>query len=85
MYLGGPQEREGGSEWTDPNRILHRVDESLRDRVGVFALALFSFLSAVYLTVDATPEREVQDDFRCRAMISMIVLGPVAALVFVAA
>ena len=35
--------------------------------VGVFALALFAFLAATYLTVDAQNE-ELQDDFRIRAL-----------------
>jgi cytochrome d ubiquinol oxidase subunit II len=35
--------------------------------VGLFALGLFAFLAAVYLTVEA-PERELQDDFRRRAL-----------------
>ena len=35
--------------------------------VGVMTLALFSFLAAVYLTVEAEGDRELQDDFRQRA------------------
>ena len=45
--------------------------------VGVFALVLFAFLAAVYLTLEAG-EPELQEDFRRRALIT-------AALVFVAA
>jgi cytochrome bd ubiquinol oxidase subunit II len=52
---------------------------------GVFALALFSFLAAVYLTVDATGDREVQEDFRRRALIAELALAPIAAVVFFAA
>ncbi len=35
---------------------------------GVLALALFAFLAAVYLTVEAEGDREVQEDFRKRAL-----------------
>jgi cytochrome d ubiquinol oxidase subunit II len=36
--------------------------------VGVFTLALFAFLAAVYLTVEARGDPELQDDFRRRAL-----------------
>lgn len=52
---------------------------------GVFALALFAFLAAVYLTVDAAHDREVQEDFRKRALWSECALGPIALAVFFAA
>lgn len=52
---------------------------------GAFALALFSFLAAVYLTVDAAHDREVQDDFRRRAIAAELALAPIAAAVFFAA
>ncbi|HJP56330.1 MAG TPA: cytochrome d ubiquinol oxidase subunit II [Gemmatimonadales bacterium] len=35
---------------------------------GVLALALFAFLAAVYLTVEAGDDRELADDFRRRAI-----------------
>ena len=38
--------------------------------VGCLALALFSFLAAVYLTIEAEGDRELQDDFRSRALIA---------------
>jgi cytochrome d ubiquinol oxidase subunit II len=47
--------------------------------VGVFALVAFSFLAAVYLTVEAR-ERELQDDFRRRALGSGVALFGAAAL-----
>ena len=37
--------------------------------IGGFALALFAFLAAVYLTVEAK-ERELQEDFRRRALLA---------------
>jgi cytochrome bd ubiquinol oxidase subunit II len=46
--------------------------------VGALALALFAFLAAVYLTIEAAADHAVQEDFRRRA------LGAAAA-VFVAA
>jgi cytochrome bd ubiquinol oxidase subunit II len=36
--------------------------------VGAFTLALFAFLAAVYLTVEAEADAEVQEDFRRRAI-----------------
>lgn len=52
---------------------------------GVFALVLFAFLAAVYLTVDAAKEAEVRNDFRRVALGSGLALWPVAAVVFVTA
>ena len=50
--------------------------------VGFFALTLFAFLAAVYLTLE-TSERELQEDFRRRALLSGVVVGLLALLVFV--
>jgi cytochrome bd ubiquinol oxidase subunit II len=50
--------------------------------VGFFALALFAFLAAVYLTLE-TRERELQEDFRRRALVSGVVVGLLALTVFV--
>lgn len=52
--------------------------------VGFFALALFAFLAAVYLTLE-TGERELQEDFRRRALVSGVVVGVLALLVFLLA
>ena len=52
--------------------------------VGFFALVLFAFLAAVYLTVEA-PERELQEDFRWRALLSGVVVGLLALTVFILA
>ena len=41
--------------------------------VGLFALALFAFLAAVYLTLE-TDQRPLQDDFRLRALVAQAVL-----------
>ena len=49
---------------------------------GAFALVLFAFLAATYLTVDADDDVEAQEDFRKLAIGSGMVLVPVAALVF---
>ena len=38
--------------------------------VGLMALALFSFLAAVYLTVEAEGDLELQQDFRQRALLA---------------
>lgn len=52
---------------------------------GLFALVLFAFLAAVYLCVDAEDDPSLQADFRLRALISGLSLGPIAALVFFSA
>ena len=51
---------------------------------GVFALGLFAFLAAVHLTNDAKGQPGFQEDFRKRAIVSGLVLGPVALVVFLA-
>lgn len=48
--------------------------------VGAFALALFGFLAAVYLTLE-TEERDERDAFRARALASGAVVGVLAAVV----
>jgi cytochrome d ubiquinol oxidase subunit II len=52
---------------------------------GIFAVGLFAFLAAVYLTLDATDDPEVQNDFRLRAIAAELALAPIAAVVFFAA
>ena len=52
--------------------------------VGFFALALFAFLAAVYLTVEAS-EGELQEDFRWRALLSGVIVGVFALTVFILA
>jgi cytochrome d ubiquinol oxidase subunit II len=50
---------------------------------GFFALGLFAFLAATYLTVETRGEPELQNDFRLRALWSGLALAPIALLVFV--
>ena len=52
--------------------------------VGFFALALFAFLAAVYLTLE-TRDRKLQEDFRIRALLSGVVVGLLALTVFLLA
>jgi cytochrome bd ubiquinol oxidase subunit II len=52
---------------------------------GLFALALFAFLAATYMTVDTKSEPDLQDDFRVRAIWAQIALIPVAVIVFITA
>ncbi|HKS10049.1 MAG TPA: cytochrome d ubiquinol oxidase subunit II [Pyrinomonadaceae bacterium] len=52
--------------------------------VGFFALALFAFLAAVYLTVEAE-QRELQEDFRLRALFAGVAVGLLALTVFLLA
>lgn len=49
--------------------------------VGLFALALFAFLAAVFLTVE-TEDRALQNDFRKRALLTAVVVGMLALAVF---
>lgn len=49
---------------------------------GVFALVLFAFLAAAYLTFYTRDEPELQNDFRRRALGCGLALGPVALAVF---
>ncbi|HEY6802876.1 MAG TPA: cytochrome d ubiquinol oxidase subunit II [Pyrinomonadaceae bacterium] len=52
--------------------------------VGFYALALFAFIAAVYLTVEAG-SRDLQEDFRLRALIAGVLVGVLALLVFLLA
>lgn len=52
--------------------------------VGAFALALFAFLAAVYLTLETT-EPNLQGDFRARALGSAPVVGVVGLIALVMA
>ena len=49
--------------------------------VGLFAVALFSFVAAVYLTVEADDEA-LRDDFRRRALAAAVVVGALALAVY---
>ena len=49
---------------------------------GAFALGLFAFLAATYLTLEARENPALQNDFRLRALLSGLMLAPLAALVF---
>lgn len=59
--------------------------------VGFFALALFAFLAAVYLTVEAehresqTQPQSLTEDFRLRALIAGVAVGLLALTVFILA
>jgi cytochrome bd ubiquinol oxidase subunit II len=49
--------------------------------VGLFALSLFAFIAAVYLTLE-TDDEQLQDDFRLRALGSGAAVGVLALAVF---
>jgi cytochrome bd ubiquinol oxidase subunit II len=49
---------------------------------GLFALALFAFLAATYMTVDTHSEPDLQDDFRRRAIWAQFALIGLAGVVF---
>jgi cytochrome d ubiquinol oxidase subunit II len=52
--------------------------------VGAFALALFAFLAAVYLTLETT-DAALQDDFRLRALWSAVVVAVAGGVALVMA
>ena len=52
---------------------------------GGFALGLFAFLAATYLTLTAPAGSTLQNDFRRRAIASGVLLGPLAGAVFLTA
>lgn len=49
--------------------------------VGGLTLALFAYLAAVFLTVEALDEPDIQEDFRRRALIAAVAVGGFALLV----
>ena len=49
--------------------------------VGLFALAIFAYLAAVYLTLETT-DPQLRDDFRLRALISAVIVGVLAFAVY---
>jgi|SRR6267378_2215524 cytochrome d ubiquinol oxidase subunit II len=50
---------------------------------GLFALALFAFLAATYITVDTQSQPDLQSDFRLRALWAQTALIPLAIIVFI--
>ncbi|WP_165065302.1 cytochrome d ubiquinol oxidase subunit II [Paludisphaera rhizosphaerae] len=52
--------------------------------VGLFALNLFAYLAAVYLTSE-TSDRDLQEDFRSKALASAVSLGLIAWVVYLLA
>ena len=52
--------------------------------VGFFALSLFAFLAAVYLTLE-TQDYQLQEDFRLRALIAGVGVALLAGIVFLLA
>jgi cytochrome d ubiquinol oxidase subunit II len=52
---------------------------------GLFALGLCAFLAATYMTVETEGERELQNDFRLRALWSGFALAPIALVALLVA
>src|ERR1700681_2916857 len=50
---------------------------------GLFALALFAFLAATYMTVETQSQPDLQNDFRLRAIWAEAALIPLAIIVFI--
>ena len=51
---------------------------------GFFALALFAFLAALYMTHETRGDADLQNDFRRRALWAELALAPLAFIVFFA-
>jgi cytochrome d ubiquinol oxidase subunit II len=51
--------------------------------VGLFALALFTLLAAIYLTIEAKNDDALRDDFRARALVAAIAVAVLAAVALV--
>ena len=51
---------------------------------GLFALALFAFLAALYMTHETRGDADLQNDFRRRALWAELALAPLALIVFFA-
>jgi len=51
--------------------------------VGALALALFAYLAALYLAVEAAAQPDLSGDFRVRGLAAAVVTGALAALVLV--
>ncbi len=49
--------------------------------VGVFTLAIFAYLAAVYLTLE-TDDRDLREDFRLRALCAAVAVGVLAYAVY---
>ncbi len=49
---------------------------------GAFALGLFAFLAATYMTLDTENQPDLQNDFRLRALWSGAALAPIAGVAF---
>jgi cytochrome d ubiquinol oxidase subunit II len=52
--------------------------------VGLFALAIFAYLAAVYLTLEAD-DPALRDDFRLRALVAAVLVGGLAWVVYLLA
>jgi cytochrome d ubiquinol oxidase subunit II len=71
---GGPFAEAFVTPWLSPFPIT----------IGVFALVVFAYLAAVYLALNA-PTRDLQEDFRARALIAGVGVGAVAFLALIVA
>ena len=76
-----------GSIIVENNIIVHGFIHSWLSpfsvAVGVFALVLFAYLGAVSLILESRHSTDLQDDFRRRAMISLVLLAVAATAVYI--
>jgi cytochrome bd ubiquinol oxidase subunit II len=61
--------------------FIHSWLSSFPFAVGGFALALFAFIAAVYLTLE-TEDEALREDFRVRALAAAVAVGAMALIVF---
>lgn len=66
-----PDRQAAIGAWTDPFPLV----------VGLFALAIFAYLAAVYLTLETT-EAPLREDFRLRALAAAAAVGVLAYAVY---
>jgi cytochrome d ubiquinol oxidase subunit II len=77
----------GGALRVDPSTGLPTADgmfawtSAFPQSVGLFVVAVFAFLAAVFLTLETT-EVELQEDFRVRALASAVAVTVLAWMVF---
>ncbi len=81
MVIGAIAMGRGAEQPKDLSRYYTLWITPFSISVGIFTLVIFTFLAAVYLTLE-TRDRELQDDFRFRALISAVLLGGLAWLVY---
>ncbi|WP_165232868.1 cytochrome d ubiquinol oxidase subunit II [Aquisphaera insulae] len=84
IATGEPGRAAAAAEAGQPVPLLSTWLRPFPVVVGVFTLNIFAFLAAVYLTLE-TPDRDLREDFRRRALAAALSLGAVAWIVYLVA